>query len=186
LAEEAREKGNNFFKDQDYAEAVKWYTEAVKRNPTEAKSYSNRAAAYVKLLAFPEALKDCDDAINLDPKFIKAFIRKASVLISLKRFSEATRALQQATELDTDGTHRQEIQQLDVKCLIGTGSMSDSEISENARRDPEISQILNDPIMRNILEQMNDPKAAREHMKNPAVAQKIQKLVDAGIIKLGR
>merc|ERR1719203_2346529 len=40
-AEEHREKGNQFFKDKNWAEAKKEYDEAVKRNPTDAKLFSN-------------------------------------------------------------------------------------------------------------------------------------------------
>ncbi len=41
--------------------------------------------------------------------------------------------------------------------------MSNEEIAENARRDPEVAQILSDPVMRTILDQMqSDPKAIRE------------------------
>lgn len=37
--------------------------------------------------------------------------------------------------------------------------------------------------MRLVLEQMqNDPKALRDHLQNPAMAQKLQKLIDSGII----
>jgi stress-induced-phosphoprotein 1 len=65
----AREEGNLQFKAGNFAEAVKSYSESIKRDPGDARGYNNRAAAYMKLVAFPEALKDADEAIRTDPKF---------------------------------------------------------------------------------------------------------------------
>ena len=65
----AREEGNVAFKGGDFAGAVKLYTESIKRDPSDARGYNNRAAAYMKLLALAEALKDANEAISVDPSF---------------------------------------------------------------------------------------------------------------------
>ena len=57
------------FRDGDFAGAVKKYSEAIKRNPTDPRGYNNRALAYTKLMALSEALKDTEEAIKIDPKF---------------------------------------------------------------------------------------------------------------------
>ena len=67
----AREDGNTKFKAGDFAAAVKDYTESIKRDPSDPRGYNNRAAAYMKLVAFPEALKDVNEAIKVDVKFGK-------------------------------------------------------------------------------------------------------------------
>jgi stress-induced-phosphoprotein 1 len=94
LAEKAREEGNVAFKSGQFADAVKHYTEAIKRLPSDPRGYNNRAAAYNKLAALPEALKDADEAIKIDPAFIKAYLRKATVLTGMKEHSKAMEALQ--------------------------------------------------------------------------------------------
>lgn len=163
----------------DYPLALKCYAEAIKRNPDDAKLYSNRAACFQKLAEFPSALKDSDECIRLDPAFVKGYIRKGLALLAMKEYSKATTAFQKAMEMDPNNTEAIEGYR---KCVMQSNS-NPEEVRRQALSDPEIQQILGDPAMRLILEQMQtDPKAVQEHLRNPEVAKKIEKLLEAGLI----
>lgn len=187
-ADEAREEGNAAFKAGNFADAVKAYSEAIKRGPTDPRSYTNRAAAYTKLLALPEALKDANEAIKQDPTFIKAYIRKALVQQGMKDHTAALETLQKAAEADKDHKHTNELQSNMAKVMgelqAQRSTETDEETYERAMRDPEVQSIMSDPIMRQILsDAQQNPAALQDHMKNPSVAAKIQKLINAGIIR---
>ncbi|KAI1309363.1 Stress-induced-phosphoprotein 1 [Halotydeus destructor] len=174
-----KEKGNDFFKKGKYPDALKHYTEAIKRNPEDAKLYSNRAACYQKLAEFPSALRDTEECIKLEPDFVKGHIRKGMALLAMREHSRATTAFQKALELDPNSAEAMDGYR---KCTVATMS-NPEEVRKKAMSDPEVQQILGDPAMRLILEQMqSDPSAVREHLANPEVARKIEKLMEAGLI----
>uniref|UniRef100_A0A8C7XBB1 Stress-induced-phosphoprotein 1 n=1 Tax=Oryzias sinensis TaxID=183150 RepID=A0A8C7XBB1_9TELE len=184
LALEEKNKGNDAFQKGDYPLAMKHYSEAIKRNPNDAKLYSNRAACYTKLLEFQLALKDCEACIKLDPTFIKGYTRKGAALEAMKDYSKAMDAYQKALELDSSSKEATEGVQ---RCMVSHATRNDSpeDVKKRAMADPEVQQIMSDPAMRMILEQMQkDPQALSDHLKNPVIAQKIQKLIDVGLIAI--
>ncbi|KAJ3003097.1 UNVERIFIED_CONTAM: hypothetical protein HDU68_005883, partial [Siphonaria sp. JEL0065] len=188
LADAAREIGNELFKKHSYAEAVKHYTEAIKRNDKDPRNFSNRAACYIKLMALPEADKDCDEALKIDPLFIKAYIRKASILIAKREFTKAIDMCTEAKEKDAEEKHHAELDGIIMKAYGGLNEVQSGgdreEILARAMQDPEVQKIMGDPVMKTILQQMQeDPAAARDHMKNPTIAAKIRTLINAGIIQ---
>ncbi|GAB2274116.1 Hsp70-Hsp90 organizing protein 2 [Dionaea muscipula] len=190
IADEEREKGNEFFKQQKYPEAIRHYTEAIKRNPKDHKAYSNRAASYTKLGAMPEGLKDAEKCIELDPTFAKGYTRKGAVQFFMKEYDKALETYQEGLKLEPnnpellDGVKRC-VQQINKATR---GDLSPEELKERqskAMQDPEIQNILADPVMRQVLiDFQENPKAAQEHMKNPMVMNKVQKLASAGIVQV--
>ena len=64
-------------------------------------------------------------------------------------------------------------------------SSDPDEARKQAMSDPEVQQILKDPAMRMILEQVQqDPKALMDHLQNPEIASKFQKLLESGILSV--
>ncbi|KAK3355414.1 hypothetical protein B0H65DRAFT_451920 [Neurospora tetraspora] len=193
-AEEAREEGNKKFKEMDWPGAVAAYSEMIKRAPDDPRGYSNRAAAFMKLLEFPSALEDCDMAIKKDPKFIRAYIRKAQIYLGMREYSKCVDACTEAHNVDNEyhnGANAREIEQIQQKAFNSMYAARENETEEQTRerlaRDPEIMGIMSDPVMQAILQQaQSDPAALAEHMKNPNVRTKIQKLIAAGVIRVGR
>ncbi|OJJ34394.1 hypothetical protein ASPWEDRAFT_581403 [Aspergillus wentii DTO 134E9] len=189
-AEKARELGQKKFQEGDWPGAVEAFTEMTKRAPQDPRGFSNRAAALVKLLAFPGAVQDCDEAISRDPKFIRAYMRKSQTLVAMKEYNRALDVCTEAAEHD-DGKHAREIEQQQQKCLEAQFSArageTEQQTAERIQNDPEIMSILQDPVMQTILQQAkSDPGALQEHMQNVQVRTKIQKLMAAGVIRMGR
>ncbi|ODA79373.1 hypothetical protein RJ55_04966 [Drechmeria coniospora] len=193
-ADEAREDGNKKFKEMDFPGAVAAYSEMVKRAPEDPRGYSNRAAAFIKLFEFPSALDDCNAAIKRDGQFIRAYIRKAQAFFGMRKYSECVDACTEAQQVDQEhhgGANAREIEQQSQKALAAMYAARDNETEEETRarvtQDPEIMGIMQDPVMQSILQQaQSDPKALQEHMRNPNVRTKIQKLMAAGVIRVGR
>lgn len=188
LAEEHREKGNGFFKESKFAEAKVEYDEAIKRNPTDAKLYSNRAAALTKLLAYPDALKDLDECLKLDPKFVKAYSRKGTVHFFMKEYNKAMEAYDAGLVIEPENSECKNGKAQVVAKINQTSSSSDVDQDQIRRSmaDPEIQQIMADPQIQMILQHLqDDPTKGMEALKDPKVANAIQKLIGAGILRIG-
>jgi stress-induced-phosphoprotein 1 len=143
-AEEAREEGNQKFKDSDWPGAVAAYSEMIKRAPEDPRGYSNRAAAFIKLLEFPSALEDCDLAIKKDPKFIRAYIRKAQAYFGMRDYSKCLDVCNEAAEVDVGKANAREIEQQQQKAIQAMYATRENETEEQTKeriqRDPEVSK----------------------------------------------
>ena len=151
-ADKARELGNQRFKEADWPGAVEAYTEMTKRAPEDARGYSNRAAALIKLMSFPGAVQDCDEALKRDPSFVRAHLRKAQAYFAMKEFGKCLDVCEEATQADKAGAFRGEIEAQSQKALYASYSAREGETEEQTteriQKDPEVSPEHLDPCCR--------------------------------------
>lgn len=55
----------------DFQEAIKYFSEAIKLDPSNHVLYSNRSAAYASLKNYNDALKDAEKTVELKPDWAK-------------------------------------------------------------------------------------------------------------------
>nr|XP_045599987.1 dnaJ homolog subfamily C member 7-like [Procambarus clarkii] len=100
LAERKKNEGNDLYKNKDYREALKLYTQAIDLCPDCAAYFSNRSACYMMLGKYYEALNDAREAVRLDTSFVKGYLRVAKCNIALGDATAALSVLRQANELE--------------------------------------------------------------------------------------
>lgn len=105
----------------------------------------------------------------------------------MKDYDKALEAYDKGMKLDPSNTEMEEGTRRVMEAISKQRQgATTQEAREQAMKNPEIVAILQDPVMNQILQDMqNNPKAIQEHLKNPMINAKFQKLVNAGIIQLG-
>ncbi|CAI9618259.1 unnamed protein product [Staurois parvus] len=101
-AEQLKDEGNNYMKEQNYEAAVECYSQAVELDPNNAVYYCNRAAAHSQLGHHEDAITDCEKAISIDEKYSKAYGRMGRALAALNKYKEAISSYQKALDLDPE------------------------------------------------------------------------------------
>nr|CCC90597.1 putative stress-induced protein sti1 [Trypanosoma congolense IL3000] len=190
IAQAKKDEGNELFKQDRFPEAVTAYTESIKRNPKEHTTYSNRAAAYLKLGAYNEALADAEKCIEIKPDFVKAHARRGHAYFWTKQYNKAMQAYDEGLKYDKDNTECKEGRMrtmMKIQEMASGQSEDGDEVAKRAMADPEVAAIMQDTYMQLVLGEMQrDPSRIQEYMRDPTLAKKINTLVSAGIIRFGK
>jgi len=91
-------RGAQLVREQQFAEALLAYEQAIHLAPAFAPAYQQQAEVFLVLNRAEEALAACDQAIGLDPNLAAAFFSKAKVLRSQGRVAEALHASERGLE----------------------------------------------------------------------------------------
>ena len=181
---EAKERGNKAFREADFATAIAEYEDAVKRDPTNAPYRNNLAAAYLKMGIFNDAKREVEKALEIDRNYVKAWAKKGDIELFMKEYHKAMDSYRAGLQIEPDNQLcKAGMRSVTEKINAGNDGKVDQERAAHAMADPEIQAILQDPVIRTVLSDMQDnPKYAQTAMADPSVRAKIEKLIASGVL----
>ncbi|XP_059833491.1 RNA polymerase II-associated protein 3 isoform X2 [Hypanus sabinus] len=128
-----KEKGNNFFKEGKYDEAMECYTRAMTMDPYNPVFPTNRAATFLKMKKYAVAESDCNLAIALDKAFFKAYLRRGSARFKLNNLQGAKEDFEMVLSLDAGNFEATNELRKVNEALDPTKSIKDQNWSNNEK-----------------------------------------------------
>ena len=95
-----KEKGNTYFRDKKYEEALTYYKKAILLNDRIEVLYSNKGTCEKCLQNYKQAIFDYEKAIKINPSNAKNLNRLASVYLIIGELSEAYGLQKKALKID--------------------------------------------------------------------------------------
>lgn len=135
-----KEKGNMFFKEGKYDDAVECYTRGMAADPYNPVLPTNRATAFFRLKKFSVAESDCNLAIALDNKYVKAFLRRGAARNALKNYENALQDYEIVLKLDPGNTEAQN-EAIKIKEVIGYQTVPPSEDAAQTKEMPKVDLV---------------------------------------------
>ncbi|XP_051848394.1 protein unc-45 homolog B isoform X2 [Antechinus flavipes] len=110
-AVQLKEEGNKYFQNQNYEEASKSYSQALRLTKDKAllaTLYRNRAACGLKMESYAQAASDASKAIDINASDIKALFRRCQALEQLGKLDQAFKDVQRCATLEPQNRNFQE------------------------------------------------------------------------------
>jgi stress-induced-phosphoprotein 1 len=180
---EEKEKGNVKFREGKFSESVPFYEEAMKRDPKNPAYPNNLAAALTKLGNFAAAKQACENALELDEKYVKAIAKKGDLEMLMKEYHKAIETYKKGLTIEpSNAACKQGLQRVQTAIYNEGG---DKGRAEQAMKDPEIQAILQDPMVRQVIQDLSggNGAAGQQAMNDPVMRGKIEKLVASGVLQ---
>ncbi|NXI77109.1 RPAP3 protein, partial [Rhipidura dahli] len=151
-----KEKGNNYFKQGNFDEAIKCYTRGMHSDPYNPVLPTNRASAFYRMKKFSVAESDCNLALALDKNYIKAYARRGAARFALKNLQGAKEDYEKVLELDANNLEaKNELKKIDQ-------ALASKERSEQKEFEDTVRTGLTDEEKQRIEDQQLKQKAIAE------------------------
>lgn len=211
LAAEKKDEGNRLFKDGRFEDAIQAYTDGIRAIPLDAGEYqdsnphfadnkqtlvslySNRAFAFFKIGQINLTHEDCLVVLETigDAGNVKALVRKGQVERLRRQYYLAVESYKRVLQIDPMNAEARDGMGKCYERISALQADPDGKEAEEVRNialaDEGIQKICSDPGLAEVLKQISsDPKAASVFMNDPNVSSRIEKLANAGIIRMGR
>ncbi len=101
---EAMKKAEDLFKKGRYISAEKWFIEAAKENPKDAKIYARLGIIYLQQKNFPDAEEALKESLKLDENVASRFFNLSYALWCQSKFKQASEYARRALRLEPENT----------------------------------------------------------------------------------
>ncbi|NXX51545.1 RPAP3 protein, partial [Tricholaema leucomelas] len=151
-----KEKGNNYFKQGNFDEAIKCYTRGMHSDPYNPVLPTNRASAFYRMKKYSVAESDCNLALALDKNYTKAYARRGAARFALKNLQGAKEDYEKVLELDANNFEAKN----ELKKIYQ--ALSSKEPSEQKKLEDAVRPELTDAEKQCIEDQQLKQKAIAE------------------------
>ncbi|XP_077565752.1 RNA polymerase II-associated protein 3 [Stigmatopora nigra] len=148
-----KEKGNAFFKEGKYDDAIECYSKGMASDPYNPVLPTNRATAFYRLKKFAVAESDCNLAIALDSNYSKAYARRGAARLALNNYDGALEDYQTVLKLDPSNLEAQN-EERKIQKMLGpqepsheTFPASDPVVNHEQQRLTEEQQKRQEAVM---------------------------------------
>lgn len=174
-SEEMKKKGNENFEKQQYEDAVKFYSKAIKHYPDNHKIYGNRALCYIRCKKFLKAVGDGKRATLIKPQWAKGHYRYCEALFSLgevRMALEANSSAQSLCKEDPEGVKNLEQQnQKFIADLADKGGWLKKTPSSTVKTRSQSGKAVKTDTARSSSPKVSDGKLDKQSGKNDRTAQ---------------
>eukprot|EP00756_Hemistasia_phaeocysticola_P009003 Hpha_TRINITY_DN14801_c1_g6::TRINITY_DN14801_c1_g6_i1::g.169188::m.169188/K09553/STIP1; stress-induced-phosphoprotein 1 len=183
MAEEYKAKGNAAFKENNFPEAVKWFTQAIQLDEKNHVLYSNRSAAYASMRMWMEALEDAKICTTIKPDWAKGYSRLGAAFEGVHSFTDAVAAYEKGLRIDGNmealKTGLARAQELKKKPPNPLAQILRPEILLPAvSNNPKTKHLMEDQEFLKILETcFKNPDAIQQFMMDPRIQLMLKSVV---------